>query len=281
MAKRTAPKLGRAWCICSDVVTSSNCPKNRLGRGELFLGDAYWLETNYAMSADYFGRVVKAKSDVVDLAIYACQRHLDSLIFLKRFDSAARYAVAALRRRGIEISSAERVSLYARLAYAYAEAGALMKATIACASMCKRAGSEDSGELDAISTSVAGWVLYHVNYSDPISPRNEVYIRDSAALSEPLTADQIKDWRASDPTRTKGLQCVATLFELLGDLRRAEFLFRTAIAAIDESRAGDISGLRIAHVYLMRLARIQIKRAKLPEAATTLKAAHEGYSEIL
>ena len=249
-------------------------------RARLFVGDTYWAEKNYVQSATYYESVVSSNSDVVDLAYYAYERYLDSLIFMKRFDSAIRCAIAELRRRRKEMTAAQRLGLYARLAYAYAEAGRLMKAAIACASMCKLARSEASDELDAISTSVAGWVLYHIDYSDPTIPRTEVHIRDSAALSERPSADQLKEWRMGDPTRTKGTLCVATLFELLGDFRRAEYVYRTAIVAANASCTGDIAGLGVASVCLVRLARIQIRRAKFPEAASTLKAAHECVLQV-
>jgi len=249
-------------------------------RAHLFIGDSYWAEKNYQPATIHYEEALKGSTLRTDLCQYISERYLDSLIFLRQFDTAARWAAAALRRRGPHFPPTYMARLYARLAYAYAEGGMLKKAAISCYSLCRLARSEGSDDLDGLSATLAAWVLCHIDYAVPGIPRNEVYIRDSAALSESATEDQMRAWRTSDPTRTKGLFCIATIFELLGELRRAEFLCNTAITILRGSGAAENDRLRTEYPYLLRLAGVQIQRGKLREAVDSFKKAHQSAFEL-
>ena len=246
-----------------------------IARGEALVADTYWAERNYAKSAEYYRKVLHSDFDSEQLHQIVCQRLCDSLIFVRRHEEAAGTALAILRSEHSHLDSQERGQLYARLAYAYAEQGALRKAAIASLGLCRTAASADSDALDLLAGHVAGWVIQHFSYSDPAIPKISVEIRDSSALSEPVSAEQLKAWRNQDPFGTRRIVLVATLFELLEDWRRSEFLYAKAVNILRRSDAIAKSFRAAAYVYLLRLARVHIRRKKLAQAAIELKEAFE------
>jgi tetratricopeptide (TPR) repeat protein len=251
-----------------------------LARGEMFIADTYWAERNYSKSAEYYQRVLRADFDNRELHQFVCERLCDSLIFLRRYEEAIETALMILRSEHSRLDPDQSAQLYGRLAYAYAEHGALKKAAIACLGLCRIAASAHSDPLNLLSAHMAGWVIQHFSYSDPAIPKIKVEIRDSNVLSDPVSVDQLNTWRDLDPFSTRGIVLAATLFELLGDWRRSEFLFQKALDIVRRSDVTTKSFRETAYVYLLRLARIHLRRRKLSEAATELKGALEYVMDV-
>ena len=249
-----------------------------LARAEMLIGDTYWAESDYPKSAEQYGKVLHADFDSEQLHEIIWERFCDSLIFMRRYEEAANASLTILRSEHSRQDFEQRAHLYARLAYAYAEDGALRKAAIACLGLSRVAESSHSDALDLLSGHVAGWVIQHFSYSDPATPKFDVKIRDSVALSEPLSVDQLRAWRDLDPFSTRRIVLVATQFELLKDWRRSEFLYQKAMTILRRSEVSAKSYRAAAYVYMFRLARIHIWRGKLALAATELK---EGFEHVM
>ena len=251
-----------------------------LARGEMFIADTYWAERNYSKSAEYYQKVLRVDFDSHELHQFVCERLCDSLIFLRRYEEAIETALMILRSEHSRLDPDQSGQLYGRLAYAYAEHGALKKAAIACLGLCRIAASAHSDPLNLLSAHMAGWVIQHFSYSDPAIPKINVEIRDSNALSDPVSVDQLNTWRDLDPFSTRGIVLAATLFELLGDWRRSEFLFQKALDTVRRSDVTAKSFRETAYVYLLRLARIHLRRRKSTQAATELKEALEYVMDV-
>ena len=171
-----------------------------LDHGSEFIAGTYWAERNYSKSAEYYQLVVHADLGTDGMHQITCERLCDSLIFLGKHKDAARIALSELRLRESRGSPEYRAQMYARLAYAYAEHGELRKAAISCLGLSRVANLSGSDALDFIAATLAGWVLGHFSYSDPLIPQSSTTnIRDSNALSDTIPPEEVNRWRDSDP----------------------------------------------------------------------------------
>lgn len=258
------------------VARALGASEDAQGTADLLLADSYWSERNYVRSAEYYTKALPADFDNENLSQWVRERLADSLIFLQHFGEAERHLIGALRRFHATLSSEHKATLYARLAYACAESGSLKKASIACLGLCRLARTSGIVEIDRLSALMGDWVLQHFKYSDPAIPQGSAQIRDSSALSEKPTDEQMDAWRRTSRPFATGLTLAGTLFELLGEFRRSEFLYSKAIEA---SKGADMDAQERQgreHILLLRTARVQIRRKKLTSAAETFRTAVEG-----
>jgi tetratricopeptide (TPR) repeat protein len=251
-----------------------------VARTNLFVADSYWAEKNYVSSAKYYEKA--ALADLGDEALnqWTSEKLADSLIFMGHFEEAALSLVETLRERHSSLFPEYTARYYARLAYAYAECNLLRKASVACQGLSRVARQSNISEIDRLSAIVSGWVLQHFKYSDPGLPKATVSIRDSSALSEQPSPEQMDAWKSSGPAFTRGLMLVGTLFELLGEYRRSENIYHRAI---ETYRCSDKNLNRPAgseHAFQLRVARVQVRRHNVCQAAETFRLAAEGLFEL-
>lgn len=252
-----------------------------IAHGLFSIADSYFAEHNYVKSAEHYQRVLHEDFGASGLHQITCERLCDSLIFINKHEEAVRVAIADLRLLRGEKTPEQRARLYARLAYAYAELGSLKKAAISCLGLCRLATISGSDALDVLAATVAGWVLAHFSYSDPAIPGSSTsVIRDSKALSEDIPAEQLKKWREIDPFRARRYIHVGTLFELLRDWQRGEFLYRRAIGIVLGSDRQHTAFRETAYVYLLRLTRIHIFNGEMEAAASEFKQAYEFSTDV-
>lgn len=254
--------------------TELHLSSDSVSHGLSFVADTYFAEKDYANSADYYSRVLAADLGSDGLHHIVCARLCDSLIFLGRGADAVRVALGEIRGNRRDQTTDQRCYLYARLAYAFAEDHELHKAAISCQGLSRLAFLSGSDALGLLATTVAGWVLGHFEYSDRGIPESDTkHIRDSSALSEMVAEDQLARWRDADPFKTRCLVMTATLFELLEDFRRSEFLYRRAVQVVLGADQSVKLYLETAYVYLLRLARLHIRLGRLEDAAREIKEA--------
>ena len=242
-----------------------------IAHGLELIADTFWAESNYAKSAEYYRSVLSADLDSGVLHQIVCERLCDSLIFLRQYEKAARVALAELRSNRREQTPDQRAQLYGRLAYAYAECGALTKAAISCAAICRLASTSSSDGLDHIAATMSGWVLAHMSYSDSMIPKSVTQLRDSNALSESISPEDLNKWRAADPFKTRATVFTATLFELLEHWQRSGHYFRRAIADVLKSSPSADLYHETAFIYLARLARVYLKARKFVDASSAFR----------
>ncbi len=116
------------------------------------------------------------------------------------------------------------------------------------------------------SSTLCDWLLQYFEYSDPVIPKSSAQIKDSSALSDKYTPEQITVWRARGPLFARALILLGTIFELLQDSVRAEFLYRRAFAIFQaEGKASPTSGEGL--FFALRICRTQIRRKRFGQAA--------------
>ena len=100
-------------------------------------------------------------------------------------------------------------------------------------------------------------------------------IRDSSALSDDISSEELTKFRDADPFRTRKIGLTATLFELLEDWRRSEQLYRRALGVVIGSDRATKSFRETAYVFLLRLARVHLRVGSLRDASREFREALE------
>ena len=224
------------------IETAAQLPRARLliDRMRVLVADAFWAEKDYANSAKGYAITMKGHH-TQGIRGHIQERLIDSLISSREFHQAADRTVSILRRRRAVLSASAKVRLYARLSYAYAESGDLVKAGIASLSLDRIARKSQLEELQSLSLSVAAWVLQHADFSDPLIPRPSIQIRDSSALSDKIGPELLEIWRKEDGLSTKARMQIATVFELHGMFKRSAALFREVLSVAEHHHEYDQS----------------------------------------
>ena len=270
---RFAPARERLMPLLSNA-SELHLSSDSVSHGLSLVADTYFAEKDYGNSSDYYSRVLGADLGSDGLHHTVSARLCDSLIFLGRRSDAVRVALGEIRGNRRRQTTDQRCQIYARLAYAFAENHDLHKAAISCQGLSRLALLSGSDALRLLAATVAGWVLGHFEYSDRGIPESDTkHIRDSSALSETISEDQLARWRDADPFRTRCLVMTATLFELLEDFRRSEYLYRKASQVVLGADKSVKLHLETAHVYILRLARVHIRLGRLEDAAREIKEA--------
>ncbi|HEY6347575.1 MAG TPA: hypothetical protein VIY49_39295 [Bryobacteraceae bacterium] len=251
-----------------------------IAHGVLLIADIYWSEGIPAESAERYEQILHAELGGEFLHQFVCERLCDSLILLGRYEKATNIALSRLRSERRTQTPEAKARLYGRLAYAYAEHGALRKAAIACLGLFRVAALVPTGAIDPLAGMVAGWVLAHFPQSDPLLSSGNVQIRNSAALSETITPEKMSEWREYDPFRAKAPTLVGAIFEKLEDWRRSERLYRKALAVVPRPDHASKPSRQATFAYLVVLARVHIRLGKFEEAAGELHEAARYGAEL-
>jgi hypothetical protein len=245
-----------------------------LGRADLLIADTYWNEKAYGTSTEFYHKALNYDFGDETLNQWARERAADSLIFSRDFEKAALQLIHILTKNHLRLLPLHKARLYARLAYSYAEGNSLRKASIACLGLRRIAEVSASAEIDRLSVVVSGWVLQHLSYSDQGIPTSDVKIRDSSGLSEAPSAEQMDVWIKSGPPLVRGLMIVGSLFELLGQFLRSDYLYRKALTTLELS-SGYEETKEGKYFFRLRIARIDIRRRRFADAAETFRIAVE------
>jgi hypothetical protein len=243
-----------------------------VARTELLVADSYWAENDYATSADHYKRILPGNFEDEALNQWVRERLTDCLIFLSQFDQATQYLLNTIRKSRPSLSPEYKTRLYARLVYAYGSQRQLLKAVIACQGLAAVARASGSAETDILSATLCDWLLQYFEYSDPVIPPSSVQIRDSSALSERYTEEQVANWKARGPLLVRALLLLGTLFELLQKPLRAEFFFRNALAIFQAETAASLGSDR-EWFFTLRICRTQIRRKRFAEGASFFASA--------
>jgi tetratricopeptide (TPR) repeat protein len=243
-----------------------------VARSELLVGDSYWANKDYASAAEHYHRVLEGAFEDEALNQWVRERLADSLIFNKEFDQAPTYLLTTIRKSHATLSHEDKAKLQARLVYTYGLKHELSKAVIACQGLSAIARASDSASTDLLSATLCDWLLQFFEYSDPVVPKSSVQIRDSSALSEKYTDEQIAVWKAGAPLFARASILLGILFELLQKPPRAEFFYRKALA-LTQAQPTASPGPGGGWYFALRICRTQILRRRFPEAATSFVAA--------
>jgi hypothetical protein len=239
-----------------------------VARSELLVGDSYWADKDYVPAAEHYKCVSEAAFEDEALNQWVRERLGDSLIFNNEFERAITYLRRTIRKSHAILSHEQKAKLQARIVYTYGLQRELSKAAIACQGLAATARASDSASTDLLSASLCDWLLQYFDYSDPVVPKSSVQIRDSSALSERYSDEQIAEWKARGPLFARASILLGILFELLQKPVRAEFFYRKALAIAQAQPTlslGPGGGLYFA----LRICRTQILRKRFPDAATS------------
>lgn len=251
------------------------CSGALIKRVELFVADTYWAEGNYEKSAEAYQKLIDAQVDDELLRQFVRERLLDSMIEVGRLPEAAAWTLRFLRTLRRELSDIFKARLYARMAFAHAESGQIVKAGIACWRICRIAQESDSEEIHCLAMYLSAWVLQHLEFSDPAIPHPKVPLQHSNNLSTLGTPDDLDVWRKDDPFRTKGTIFVATIFELTGRHGRSLRLFLRVLKVIQAAEESDVKYAGMSTAILARITRVHLMRNEVIQASQTFKAAIE------
>jgi hypothetical protein len=243
-----------------------------VGRAELLVADSYWAEKDYATSAEHYGRALHVSFEDEALNQWVRERLADGLILVNQFQQATQHLVTTIRKCRTTLTAEYKGRLYARLAYAYGLNRELRKAAITCQSLAAIARVSGSAQVDMLSATLCDWLLHYFEYSDPVIPRSSVQIKNSIALSDKYTAEQVSAWEARGPLFARALVLLGMIFELLQSPVRAEFLYRKGLA-IFQATGGATPGSGEGLFFALRICRTQIKQKRFPQAASYFASA--------
>lgn len=228
----------------------------------VLLADTYWAEKLYQTSATTYAVCLKGHHRK-PIREHIQNRLIDSLISVGNLDQATAQIIRILRRRRRQLEARSIAHLYARLAYAYAEFGDLMKAAIACVRLDRIAHQTGLEELQYISFAIAAWVLQHAKFDDPLIPRPCIQIVSSSVISDRISDEDLAAWRTDDKFSIKARMQIATVFELHGKPKRGRVLLQEALQAIENAPEQP----SLAHAITLRLIRNALLEGNLIEAA--------------
>jgi len=240
---------------------------------DLFLADTYWIEENYAKAAEHYQSAASFHFDQQGINDIITLRLCDARIAIAQHTGAARAATHYLRAHRSELLPEYRGRLYARMAYAHAEAGDLRKAAIACQSLQRLAERTQCDQLYVLAINVAGWVVQHFQYSDPGIPQFNIPFPNSRALSNNYSAEEIGHYRTEDPLGIKAKLVVATAFDLLDEYSRGRHLYQTALETVRAATTDTATRQRFMYIIFLRLARLHLRHNNVAESARSFKPA--------
>jgi tetratricopeptide (TPR) repeat protein len=248
-----------------------------VARTELLVADSYWSEKDYENSVVYYERVLSASFTDELLNQWVRERLADCLIALRRFEEAIIHLLSTLRKARSTLHPDQSGRLYARLVYSCALVGQIFKAAIACQGLCRIARRAGSIEIDMMSATLADWLLQYFEYSDPIIPKSSAKIRDSSALSDKISEEEVRVWNERGHLFVRASLLLGAVFEMLGKLGRSAASYAKAREILQTTGpASQASGVGL--FLTARISRVEIRRGAFARAAASFARAVEEIS---